>query len=66
MELVTRTNLEKGRKVIDEDNIIGTIEKCDNLHDVYVIHDNDMGSALYCFVEDCEENSEKDYPIYYI
>jgi hypothetical protein len=24
------------------------------------------GSGLYCFVKGCEDNSEKDFPLYYI
>ena len=63
--IVTRYNLEIGRKVIDEDGNIGTITECDDLHNVFVQLDNDMGSGLYCFAENCEENSEN-YILKYI
>lgn len=69
-EIVTRDMLHKGLRVIigDEDIgvIKGTVVDCDDLHYVYVRYDLG-GFGLYCFVEGCEVNSEKNgYPLYLI
>ena len=64
MILVTRDNLEKGRRVINEDGAIGKIKKCRDLHNVYVKYKNG-GAGLYCFAEGCSENSKEGSLLHY-
>lgn len=65
---LTRDMLKVGLRVTytDEDDgtiYNGTVEECDDLHNVWITYDIG-GGGLYCFVEGCEENSEEFHPLY--
>ena len=54
---LTANNLFKEARIRDEEGSIGTIIECEDLHNVFINFD-DGGSALYCFIEDCEERKK--------
>lgn len=64
MKKVTRENIKLGGKVIDSEGNKGQIIECEDLHNIFVKGKNWTG--LYCFVDGCDENSEKDDPLRYI
>lgn len=65
LQLVTNTNLEVGKRVIDNDHNTGIIISIEDIHNVEVRFDNG-GGGLWCFAEDCDE-ALKDAldPLYY-
>jgi|688.fasta_scaffold289824_4 hypothetical protein len=52
--VVTHSNLQLGKKVVDGEQNTGVITSIDDLHNVEVKFDNG-GAGLWCFVDDCEE-----------
>ena len=57
-ELVTKSNIEVDKKVIDDDGNIGVIIGFDKeLHDVYVEFELG-GVGIYCLNEGCKEKHE--------
>ena len=59
-----RDELEIGLEVRDREGILGKIEQCEDLHNVHVIYENEIGSGLYCFTEGCDDNCEDSNPLF--
>ncbi len=56
--LVTRSNINGGRKVIDNEGNVGVVKHYDEeLHNVFVEYDNG-GSGFHCLNEGCTEPME--------
>lgn len=77
--IIERSDLRVGLRVKDEEGSVGTILNCVNYHNVFVAFDGDDlevnvdgeiikcgGSGLYCFSSTCSENTEKQYPLYFL
>jgi len=75
---VTRNNLYKGMRVQDSEGKKGVVRNCEDLHNVHITFEGkgieidwyetlfECGdSGLYCFIENCEDNCEDEYPLYY-
>jgi hypothetical protein len=54
---LTFENIEVGMRVIDQDDHIGTIKECEDIHNILVEYENG-GSGFYCLDEKCEEYDE--------
>ena len=53
-EIINHTDLVVGISVCDDNNNVGTVKECSDLHNVNVHYDNG-GSGLYCIIESCHE-----------
>lgn len=73
MKKIKFEDLKIGMQVQDEDHNIGTIIKCDNIHNIEVEFEN--GYGLHCLVEGCYDTHVYDneefkinqyFPLYYL
>lgn len=66
LHIVTHSNLELGRNIVDAEQNKGTIVNIDDLHNVEIDFENG-GRMLGCFVENCKEYKKnlEEIPIYY-
>jgi hypothetical protein len=55
MEKLEFSELEKGMKVKDRNGNIGTIKKCEDLHNIIVRYKNTGGWGFYC-LDPLDEN----------
>jgi hypothetical protein len=76
--VLTAENITSGMTVYDSDGNKGIVRDCKDLHNVHVTFDGTgitidwyetpiecSGSGLYCFIENCDDNSEKSDILYY-
>ena len=66
-DVINFCDIKKGLCCIDKDGDVGIIQKCDDIHNIYVIfnYDKDISkysSGLYCLDINCEDYE----PLYYI
>lgn len=54
---LTFEDVEVGMKVIDQDDHIGVVKECDDIHNVLIEYDNGM-NGLYCLDKNCKEYDE--------
>jgi hypothetical protein len=79
LNIVTCNNIFKDMKIQDKDGKTGVVRNCEDLHNVHITFDGKGllveidnitvecgGSGLYCFVDNCKDNSENIDPLYYM
>lgn len=57
-------DIKVGMKVMDEDGDIGTVKECSDIHNIFVVFDNEESSTgFYCLEPGCEYGNDK---LYYV